>query len=145
MALIKQARQLDLTLAVATSTSPSNAGALCQSFFAQYPAEVFDVTAAGDKVAAKKPAPDTYHLALERLGLGPVNRLAIEDPLNGFNAAHSVRPFCVVSPSAYTITEDHNGSDLLFPSFEQMKLEELQEAVRKKPTLFVGGVPAIQT
>jgi HAD superfamily hydrolase (TIGR01509 family) len=129
-ALIAQARQKGLKLAVATTTSRPNVEALCQACFGQKAAEVFDVIAAGDEVAAKKPAPDVYQLALERLGLSPADCVAIEDSLNGLNAAQSAGLFCIVSPSAYANQEDHGEANLLLTGFEKFGLVELAEALR---------------
>ncbi len=144
-ALIEQARQFGFRLAVATTTSRPNVEALCQACFAQDAAGVFDVIAAGDEVAAKKPAPDVYQLALERLELGPADCLAIEDSLNGLSAAQSAGLLCVVSPSVYTMTEDHSKADLLLPGFEHLNLEGLHEAIRKTRARSEDGVSAVPT
>ena len=42
---------------------------------------------AGDVVPAKKPAPDIYQLAVERLGVDPAEALVVEDSRNGLLAA----------------------------------------------------------
>src|SRR5690606_10190629 len=74
--LMAMARAGGLRLAVATTTSRPNVEALTLSAFGRGAAAVFDVLACGDEVAAKKPAPDVYILALERLGLAPEQALA---------------------------------------------------------------------
>ena len=51
------------------------------------PTQRADVIAAGDMVARKKPAPDVYELALERLDLPARHCLAIEDSAHGLHAA----------------------------------------------------------
>jgi HAD superfamily hydrolase (TIGR01509 family) len=52
-------------------------------------APYFPVRAAGDEVAAGKPAPDVYLLACERLGVEPGNCVAIEDSRHGEAAARA--------------------------------------------------------
>ena len=103
--LIAQARVSDLRLAVATTTTFANVDALCRACWGRAATQVFDVIAAGDEVAAKKPAPDVYQLALSRLGLDASQCLAFEDSLNGFRAAQAAGLAVVVTPSRYTAHE----------------------------------------
>lgn len=60
---------------------------------------------AGDVVARKKPAPDIYLLALERLGVPAAEALVIEDSRQGLLAAAAAGVRCVVTPSSYTAGE----------------------------------------
>ena len=85
-------------LAVATTTSRPNVDALLHATLGRDP---FEVIAAGDEVAAKKPAPDVYKLALQRLGLPAEECLAIEDTPNGLRSAQGAGLACVVTPSLY--------------------------------------------
>lgn len=103
--LVAAARARGLRLAVATTTSRPNVEALCRACFGVPAGAVFDVIAAGDEVAAKKPAPDVYLLALDRLGLPPRAALALEDSRNGLLASVAAGIACIVSPSAYTVDE----------------------------------------
>ena len=57
---------------------------------------------AGDAVAAKKPDPAVYTLALSELGAAPERSVAVEDSRNGLLAAKAAGLACVVTPSAYT-------------------------------------------
>ena len=61
---------------------------------------------AGDVVKAKKPAPDIYHLAAERLQVAPSDCVVIEDSSNGLAAAVAAGMKCVVTVSGYTCDED---------------------------------------
>lgn len=49
----------------------------------------FPVRAAGDEVKEGKPSPDVYLLACQRLGVDPVDCVAIEDSPHGVAAAHA--------------------------------------------------------
>jgi HAD superfamily hydrolase (TIGR01509 family) len=109
-ALIAEARTAGLRLAVATTTSRRNVEALCHATFGQAAGAVFDTLACGDEVAAKKPAPDVYRLALDRLRVRPQACIAFEDSANGLRAALGAGLACVVTPSTYTAGEDFTGA-----------------------------------
>jgi HAD superfamily hydrolase (TIGR01509 family) len=72
---------------------------------------------AGDVVPKKKPAPDIYLLALEKLGLPTVDCLVIEDSHNGLLAAEAAGIRCVVTLSSYTWEEDMSGAVLVVSDF----------------------------
>ena len=109
-ALIDEARDAGVALAIATTTTPANVEALCRAVFGRAAGEVFAVIAAGDEVAAKKPAPDVYLLALQRLGVAADRAVALEDSLNGLRSAQAAGLACVVSPGLYTNGEDFTGA-----------------------------------
>lgn len=109
--LIARARAAGLRLAVATTTNQPNVEALCRCCWNLPAVEVFDTIAAGDMVAAKKPAPDVYVLALRQLGLPPEACIAFEDSLNGLRAAKGAGLRVLMTASAYTAAEDHSGAD----------------------------------
>lgn len=96
--LLEEARAAGLRLALATTTSHPNVTALLQ---ACAPVPAFDVIAAGDDVPAKKPAPDVYMLALQRLGLPQEACVAIEDTQNGVLSAKGAGLRCLVTTSVY--------------------------------------------
>lgn len=108
--LIDVAKNAGLRVGVATTTSRINVDALCQSCWGKPASEVFEAVAAGDEVKAKKPAPDLYELALERLGLLAENCLAFEDNRNGFLSAEGAGLRVVATPSSFTMEEDFRGA-----------------------------------
>lgn len=113
--LIDRARTAGLKLAVATTTNLPNVDALTQCCWGCPADQVFDVIAAGDQVRAKKPAPDVYQLALERLGLPANDCVAFEDSLNGVQSAQGANLRVVVTPSIYTDDQDFSTVDLVQP------------------------------
>ncbi|MET4130428.1 HAD-IA family hydrolase [Roseovarius sp. MBR-6] len=113
--LIARARAAGQRLAVATTTSRPNVEALCLACLERPAEAVFDVLACGDEVAAKKPAPDVYQLALDRLGLAPEVCLAFEDSRNGLLSALQAGLAVIVTPSAYTAGEDFTGAAAVLP------------------------------
>jgi beta-phosphoglucomutase-like phosphatase (HAD superfamily) len=76
----------------------------------------FDVVLAGDVVANKKPAPDIYLVALERLGVGVGDALVIEDSRNGLLAAVAAGLRCVMTVNGYTEEEDNSEATLVVSS-----------------------------
>jgi HAD superfamily hydrolase (TIGR01509 family) len=111
-------REKGLAIAVATTTSHANVQALCRACFGQSMEDVFDVVAAGDDVPRKKPAPDIYVLAQQRLGIESRACLAFEDSRNGLLAAKAAGLRCIVCPSLYAAGEDHTEADLVVSHFE---------------------------
>lgn len=110
---IAEARRRGIRLAIATTTSRENVDGLIEAAFGGE--NVFEAIACGDMVAAKKPAPDVYTLALEQLGLPAAACLAFEDSANGLRAAKAAGLRCVVTPAQYTVDEDFTGADLVLP------------------------------
>jgi HAD superfamily hydrolase (TIGR01509 family) len=97
-AILAEAAAAGIRLAVATTTSRANVDALLR---ATLPKNPFEVIAAGDEVGAKKPAPDIYNLAIQRLGLRPEHCVAIEDTLNGLRSAQAANLACIITTSVY--------------------------------------------
>ena len=114
MRLLEEARARGLRLAVATTTTPENVTALLRSGLGEAGIGWFEVIAAGDIVPAKKPAPDIYLWAMEKMALMPGQCLALEDSHNGVQAVTraGIRAL-VVTVNAYTRNEDLTGAALV--------------------------------
>jgi len=112
--LLRQARDSGVRLAIATTTTPENVYALLECSGDRDLPGWFEVVAAGDVVAEKKPAPDIYLLAMDRLGLTPRSCVAIEDSDNGTRSAlgASIRAL-LVTVNGYTINQDFSGAALV--------------------------------
>jgi HAD superfamily hydrolase (TIGR01509 family) len=119
-ALLDAARARGVRLAVATTTTPANVDALVRAALGTPAAAVFEVIAAGDAVAAKKPAPDVYRLALAGLGLAAGDCVAFEDSRNGLLAAKAAGLYTIVTPSRFTRREDFAGADRLLPALGRL-------------------------
>ena len=70
----------------------------------------------GDIVPAKKPAPDIYNLALERLNLPAAQCVAVEDSRNGMLAAYAAHIPVLVTISSYTGEEDFHEAAIVVDS-----------------------------
>lgn len=125
MALVAAARAAGLKVAVATTTNRPNVEALTLATWGLPGDRVFDVIAAGDEVAAKKPAPDVFELALDRLGLPAAACIAVEDSVNGVRSARGAGLRVLVTPSAYTAAEDFSGADWVVPTLERGDLPKV--------------------
>lgn len=108
--LLQQCRQQGLKLAIATTTSPVNVTALIEATLGQQALNWFEVIAAGDVVANKKPAADIFVYCLQKLGLDAAECIAIEDSQNGLRAALSAGLVTLVTPSFYTGEQDFSGA-----------------------------------
>ena len=130
--LLEEARAAGLTLAVATTTTPDNVTALLRHSLAADGPDWFAVIAAGDIVPAKKPAPDIYVWALERLGLDAAECLAFEDSENGILASRGAGLRTIVTVNDYTLDHDFTGalavlSDLGEPGTPYRRLDAAGE------------------
>ena len=76
----------------------------------------FDTIATGDVVANKKPAPDVYNVALQRLGVAPARAIAVEDSAIGVESAKAAGLFTLATPTVWTRTQDFKAADLLLGS-----------------------------
>jgi HAD superfamily hydrolase (TIGR01509 family) len=111
--LLREAREEGVALAIATTTTPENVDRLLEATLGPQAPRWFDVIAAGDCVPAKKPAPDIYTLALQRLDLPAAQCLAVEDSANGVRAARGADLTTVVTVSSYTVDEDFDSAALV--------------------------------
>ena len=123
--LIDNALHAGLHLGIATTTTAANIDALLSATLGESGAEKFDVIAAGDVVAAKKPAPDIYQLALRTLGVEPERAIAFEDSFNGLASAVDAGLWTVVTPTYWTEHHDFAGAGWLRPSLAALTLDEL--------------------
>jgi HAD superfamily hydrolase (TIGR01509 family) len=108
--LLNEARAAGLRLAIATTTTPENVTALLEHSLGSGTPNWFEVIAAGDIVPAKKPAPDIYHYALEKMGLSPAECLAFEDSENGLRSSLGAGLKTLVTVNDYTLDHDFAGA-----------------------------------
>jgi HAD superfamily hydrolase (TIGR01509 family) len=130
--LLAEARAAGIRLAIATTTTPENVSVLLEHALAPVALDWFEVIAAGDVVPAKKPAPDIYQYALEKLGLGAEACLAFEDSENGLRSARAAGLCTVVTVNAYTSAQDFTGATLV--------LDQLGES-RQPFRVLAGAMP----
>jgi HAD superfamily hydrolase (TIGR01509 family) len=112
--LLQEARDAGIRLAIATTTTPANVNALLRYSLAPDAADWFEVIAAGDIVPAKKPSPDIYQWAVQRMGLSPNACMAVEDSHNGVQSALGADIAAIlVTTNGYTAEDDFSGASLV--------------------------------
>ncbi|WP_411112572.1 HAD-IA family hydrolase [Streptomyces sp. 029-5] len=120
------------TLAVASTSAEPSVRSVLELAAGPELARRFSVFA-GDIVPHKKPAPDIYLYAADRLGLDPAGTLVIEDSRNGLLAARGAGFGCTVTTSAYTAREDFTGAWLVVSSLGDPEPEEATTKVLSDP------------
>lgn len=96
---IAKCRKLGLRLAVATSADLIKMEANLNE--TGLPASLFNATVNGLEVENKKPHPDIYKKASERLGLKPEECLVVEDALSGIKAAKAAGCRCLAVATSF--------------------------------------------
>jgi HAD superfamily hydrolase (TIGR01509 family) len=82
------------------------------------PSVSWDVIVAGDDVDNRKPDPEVFTVALDKLGLeGPAGAVVVEDSGEGLEAARAAGLCCVVVVNGYTADHDLTGADLVTDGF----------------------------
>ena len=76
------------------------------------PLDSFDAVITGDDVENKKPAPDIFLMAAERIGLDAADCLVVEDAVSGVEAAKAAGAQCLGITSSFT-EEQLKGADFL--------------------------------
>ncbi len=87
---------------------------------------------AGDMVEKKKPAPDVYLLAAERLHVKPDNCVVIEDSAIGLTAALKAGMHVIVSKSYFTTWEDFEGAIYVTNDLSEIDLQFIRQLTNKK-------------
>lgn len=128
-ALILAAREAGLRLAVATTTSRANVLALFDGATAGRAHGWFEFLACAEDAPVKKPDPQVYRLALDRLGLPGGACLALEDTTNGVRAAVAAGVPVVVTESVYSVGDDFTGALAVLPDLAMVTVERLRALV----------------
>jgi HAD superfamily hydrolase (TIGR01509 family) len=74
----------------------------------------------------RKPAPDCYRVACERLAVEPRAALAVEDSANGVAAAKAAGLWCVAVPNELTRRLDLAAADVQVASLGDITLAEVR-------------------
>jgi HAD superfamily hydrolase (TIGR01509 family) len=114
--VIGEALDAGWELAVASTSAEPSVRAVLEHVAGPERAARFAVVLAGDVVPRKKPAPDIYELAMERLEVPASDALVIEDSRNGLEAATGAGLRCVITVNGYTEDEDFGEAVLVVSS-----------------------------
>ena len=123
--IVSEARAAGWQLAVCSTSAEPAVRAILENAVGADAARDFLVLA-GDVVPAKKPAPDIYLLALERLAIGPGDAIVIEDSRNGLVAANAAGLTTVITVNGYTRDEDFSEAALVVTSLGDLDAEPVE-------------------
>lgn len=96
---IAKAREKGLKLAVASSADLVKVGINLNGI--GIPAAAFDAIVSGSDVARKKPHPEGFLKAAEKLGVKPEECLVVEDAVNGVQAAKAAGMKCLALTTSF--------------------------------------------
>ncbi len=127
--IVDEATEAGLRLAVCSTSRKDSVLKVMDLMGAERKAR-FEQVLAGDVVGKKKPDPEVYLLALEKMGLEPAECMVVEDSRIGMLAALAAGMKCFVTLSTYTVDEDFTGalkvvSDLGDPPNVNLTVEEM--------------------
>ena len=129
---IARCRQMEILLAVATSADAVK----MQGNLAEIglPPETFDACVNGLEVVHKKPAPDIFLLAIERLDLAPGECLVVEDAPNGIHAGKAAGAMCLGLTTSFPAAElQAAGADWTAPDLAHVPPEVLPRMPGRQP------------
>ena len=112
--IVDEARAAGVRLGVCTTSDPKSIDGVLDLMGKQRKA-YFEIVLAGDIVAKKKPSPDIYNLAKQRLNLDGRDCVVIEDSRNGLLAAAGAGMPCLITTSTYTLDEDFHEAARIVP------------------------------
>lgn len=136
------------TLAVASTSAQQSVESVLRRAVGETTAARFALVLAGDIVRAKKPAPDIYLLAAERLGVAAHQCVVVEDSNNGVEAAAAAGMPCVVTVSGYTRDEDFSSAAIVLtclgdPDGERCEVLANRSAARPGAWFTVDDLQAV--
>lgn len=103
----------DVLLAICSTSNERSVNRIAEKLLGPQRKAKFSAILAGDVVSKKKPDPEIYSLAVERLGVKPAECVVVEDSRNGMLAAKSAGMKCIITTNGYTEKEDFSGADLV--------------------------------
>jgi HAD superfamily hydrolase (TIGR01509 family) len=114
--LAEEALAKGWTLVVCSTSAMDSVQAVLDHVVGEDTAGKFAGVLAGDIVKAKKPAPDIYNLAAQKLDLDPANCVVVEDSRNGLLAAKAAGMMCVITVNEITKHEDFDEAAIVLSS-----------------------------
>jgi len=82
----------------------------------------------GDDVTRRKPDPQLFLLAAERMGISPERCVVIEDAPNGVEAAKAARTKCIAVTNS-TTSEKLSQADMICDSLEEINIEVIKNMI----------------
>lgn len=114
--LMLEAHAAGLRIGIVTSASRASVKPMLRHGLGPKLKACVDVLVCGDDVSRKKPHPDLYRLALERLAVPASACLAIEDSASGLASALAAGIATLITTNSNTAHEDFAGAALVLDS-----------------------------
>lgn len=118
-ALMDECRERGVRMGITTTTSKSNVDALLRAHLGTSWTHWFSALVCGEDVASKKPDPEVYLKALRRLGVKPLEAVAIEDSPGGVAACCAAGVPVVVTRSVFFANATIEGAIAIGPGLGQ--------------------------
>ena len=115
----------DFRVAIATSGTLEKSRAVLEATKVPYQKMVY---INGDHVKNKKPDPELFLLAAERIGIEPSSCVVIEDTPNGIQAAKVAGTKCIAVTNSVSVKNLYEA-DLVCDSLEHIKLDTIQALI----------------
>ena len=129
--LVEEAHAHGIKLAIGSTSNERGVNLLAKTILGEEAYGYFDVILAGDVVKMKKPDPEIYLLAAEKLSVKPEDCCVVEDTGNGVQAAKAAGMKCLVTKSEYSKDEEFPEADLVVDSLGEgenaVTIETLEE------------------
>lgn len=111
--LVDEAIAANITLAICSTSNERAVNLVSEKLLGPERKTHFSEILAGDVVSKKKPDPEIYTLASQRLGVEPSECVVVEDSRNGLLAAKAAKMRCIVTTNGYTENENFDQADLV--------------------------------
>ena len=133
--LVDEAIADKMPLAVCSTSNERAVNLVVEKLLGAQRKAEFQAILAGDVVSRKKPDPEIYELAKQRLGLQGRDCVVVEDSRNGLLAAKAAGMLCLVTTNMYTAHEEFTEADCVVPELgvppgQVVTLEELKQLGR---------------
>jgi HAD superfamily hydrolase (TIGR01509 family) len=121
---IQEAKSKGLKVALVTTTSQENVSLLIEALRPTIQATDFDLITNDSSVKRSKPDKAAYTFALEKLGEKPNDCIAIEDNLDGVEAAIAAGLACIAFPGENTAHHDFEKAEY---RVDRLDFDDLQK------------------
>jgi len=121
-------QQGDIKVAIATSSTLEKSRAVLEATGVPYKKMVY-VT--GSDVKNKKPDPELFLTAADRIGIAPADCVVIEDAPNGVEAAKAANAKCVAVTNS-TTRDKLRLADMICDSLEQITVDTIRDLIDRQ-------------
>ncbi len=119
----------EFSLAVATNSTAGDVEVVLDPFDLR---RFFQEIVTREDYSGRKPAPDAFLTAAEKLGLSPSHCVVIEDATKGVLAAERAGCPCIAVPNAFTRNNDFTRASVVLDSLEDVKCDLIRHLVDAK-------------